>query len=203
MRRSRRNATDKNDASGVAQLVRSAGTRCPRQERGELSATAFADAHRRALKRKIPRSRERDPAQPQGVRGEVERGRARRFRGSGARVDRRRRAAGGADRAGAAGAGGVVVGVQRTRFLVRMVGRDELCRRFMAVPGVALIFKTTVDDPAHFKRSQRLEGVGGRALFRTKWYGARGMLPLRGTAVAQQRVERRLAAILAADVAAS
>jgi transposase len=42
-------------------------------------------------------------------------------------------------------------------LLVRTVGRDELCRRFIAVPGVrpvvALAFKTTVGDPARFKRS--------------------------------------------------
>jgi hypothetical protein len=48
---------------------------------------------------------------------------------------------------------------------VRAVGQDELCRRFMAVPGVgpvvALTFKTTVDDPARFKRSRDIGASAG------------------------------------------
>jgi transposase len=50
-------------------------------------------------------------------------------------------------------------------LLVRTVGRDELCQRFMAVPGVgpavALTFKTTVDDPARFKRSRDVGAYAG------------------------------------------
>lgn len=41
---------------------------------------------------------------------------------------------------------------------VRAVADDEVCRRFMAIPGVgpiaALTFRTAVDDPARFKRSR-------------------------------------------------
>jgi transposase len=41
---------------------------------------------------------------------------------------------------------------------VRVVAQDEVCRRFMAIPGVgpiaALTFRTAVDDPTRFKRSR-------------------------------------------------
>lgn len=43
------------------------------------------------------------------------------------------------------------------RALLRLTENDELCRRFMTIPGVgpvtALAFKATVDDPARFRRS--------------------------------------------------
>ena len=54
-------------------------------------------------------------------------------------------------------------------LVVKFVGRHELCRRFMAIPGVgpvtALSFVTAIDDPSRFRRSRdvaadwaRLEG---------------------------------------------
>ncbi|CCD86976.1 putative transposase (fragment) [Bradyrhizobium sp. ORS 285] len=43
-------------------------------------------------------------------------------------------------------------------LLVQMVGRDELCRRFCAIPGVgpvtALTFKAAIDDPHRFSKSK-------------------------------------------------
>ena len=43
------------------------------------------------------------------------------------------------------------------RALLRLTANDELCRRFMTIPGVgpvtALAFKSTIDDPARFRRS--------------------------------------------------
>jgi len=43
------------------------------------------------------------------------------------------------------------------RELLRIVQNDELCRRFMSIPGVgpvtALAFKTTIDRPDRFRRS--------------------------------------------------
>lgn len=43
-------------------------------------------------------------------------------------------------------------------LVLRWVAQDELCRRFMAIPGVgpvtALTFRTAVDDPTRFKRSR-------------------------------------------------
>jgi transposase len=41
---------------------------------------------------------------------------------------------------------------------VKFVARHELCRRFMAIPGVgpvtALSFVTAIDDPSRFRRSR-------------------------------------------------
>lgn len=43
------------------------------------------------------------------------------------------------------------------RELLRVTANDELSRRSMTIPGVgpvtALAFKTTIDDPARFRRS--------------------------------------------------
>ena len=43
------------------------------------------------------------------------------------------------------------------RELLRVTANDELCRRFMTIPGVgpvtALAFKTAIDDPSRFRRS--------------------------------------------------
>jgi transposase len=43
-------------------------------------------------------------------------------------------------------------------FLVQMVGRDELCQRFTAIPGVgpvvALTFRAGIDDPRRFRKSK-------------------------------------------------
>lgn len=43
------------------------------------------------------------------------------------------------------------------RALLRLTANDALCRRFMTIPGVgpvtALAFKTKIDDPARFRRS--------------------------------------------------
>ena len=48
--------------------------------------------------------------------------------------------------------------VRLHRVAIAIVRRDELCRRFMRIPGVgpisALAFKTAVDDPHRFRRSK-------------------------------------------------
>jgi transposase len=48
--------------------------------------------------------------------------------------------------------------VRLHKVVVDIVRRDELCRRFMRIPGVgpisALAFKTAVDDPRRFRRSK-------------------------------------------------
>lgn len=50
-------------------------------------------------------------------------------------------------------------------LVVRIVAQDELCRRFMAIPGVgpicALTFKTAVDDPGRFRRSRNVGAYFG------------------------------------------
>jgi transposase len=44
------------------------------------------------------------------------------------------------------------------KLVVAVVSKDEVCRRFMGIPGVgpisALAFKTSVDDPGRFRRSK-------------------------------------------------
>lgn len=44
------------------------------------------------------------------------------------------------------------------QLVVHIVSRDEVCRRFMGIPGVgpisALSFKTSIDSPQRFKRSK-------------------------------------------------
>jgi transposase len=50
-------------------------------------------------------------------------------------------------------------------LVVRLVARDELCRRFMAIPGVgpvtALTFSTAIDDPKRFRRSRDVAAYYG------------------------------------------
>ncbi len=44
------------------------------------------------------------------------------------------------------------------KLIIGIVARDEVCRRFMAIPGVgpitALTYKTAIDDPSRFKNSK-------------------------------------------------
>lgn len=50
-------------------------------------------------------------------------------------------------------------------LVVKIVARDELCRRYMRIPGVgpitALTFVTSVDDPTRFKRSRNVAAYFG------------------------------------------
>jgi transposase len=50
-------------------------------------------------------------------------------------------------------------------LVVKFVARDELCRRFMAIPGVgpvtALSFVTAIDDPSRFRRSRDVAAYFG------------------------------------------
>ena len=55
-----------------------------------------------------------------------------------------------------------------TRWLcpvTQLAMRDELCRRFMAIPGVgpvtSLSFKSAIDDPARFRRSRNVAAYFG------------------------------------------
>lgn len=50
-------------------------------------------------------------------------------------------------------------------LVLKMVARSELCRRFMAIPGVgpvmALSFTTAIDDPSRFRRSRDVAAYFG------------------------------------------
>ena len=164
--KAQRNKTDKNDAFGVAQLVRSGWYRDVHVKSEASYRLRLLLTHRRALKRKFLdlENEIRHSLKVFGVTlsavGRV---------GFEARV----RELIGGDAMLAA----LTEPVLRARaalwseytklhaLLVRIVGRDELCRRFMAVPGVgpvvALTFKTTVDDPARFKRSRDVGAYAG------------------------------------------
>lgn len=51
------------------------------------------------------------------------------------------------------------------KLVTQIAMRDELCRRFMAIPGVgpvtALSFKTAIDDPSRFRRSRDVAAYFG------------------------------------------
>jgi transposase len=55
--------------------------------------------------------------------------------------------------------------VKLHRLVVQIVARDELCRRFMGIPGVgpvtALTFASAIDDPHRFRRSRDVAAYFG------------------------------------------
>lgn len=55
--------------------------------------------------------------------------------------------------------------VRLHKLVLQIVGRDELCRRFMSIPGVgpvtALSFATAIDDPHRFRRSRDVAAYFG------------------------------------------
>ncbi|NUQ17058.1 MAG: IS110 family transposase [Sphingomonas sp.] len=55
--------------------------------------------------------------------------------------------------------------VKLHRLVIGIVARDELCRRFLEIPGVgpvtALTFASAIDDPARFKRSRDVAAYFG------------------------------------------
>jgi transposase len=155
-----RNKTDRNDARGIAQMMRTGWFRAVHVKSAESLQLRFLLSGRRLLKSKFidVENELRGALKAFGmVIGTVSRGRleARTL----AVID---------------GAPPVIVaivktllGVRRTLIheydqlhseLVRYVRGDEVCRRFMTVPGVgpvtALAFKTSVDDPTRFRRSR-------------------------------------------------
>jgi transposase len=50
-------------------------------------------------------------------------------------------------------------------FVVKLVARNQLCRRFMAIPGIgpvtALSFMTAIDNPSRFRRSRDVAAYFG------------------------------------------
>jgi transposase len=55
--------------------------------------------------------------------------------------------------------------LQLHKMVVAVVARDELCRRFMRIPGIgpisALAFKTAIDDPRRFRKSNTVAAYLG------------------------------------------
>ncbi|HLN26087.1 MAG TPA: IS110 family transposase, partial [Patescibacteria group bacterium] len=161
--KAQRNKTDKNDARGIAQLVRTGWYRSVHVKSDASYRLRLLLGHRRTLKRKFLdiENEIRHSLKVFGIKlGAVGR--------VGFEGKVRERVAG--DdlltalsepmlRARAA------LWAEYTRMhalVVRVVGQDAICRRFMGIPGVgpvtALAFKAAVDDPARFARS-RLVGA--------------------------------------------
>jgi len=86
------------------------------------------------------------------------------------------------------------------RELLRVTANDELCRRFMTIPGVgpvtALAFKTAIDDPARFRRSS---DVGAHLGLTPRQYQS-GETDVRGRISRSGDAFTRTALFTAADV---
>ena len=155
-----RNKTDRNDARGIAQMMRTGWFRAVHVKSPESQQLRFLLSGRRLLKRKFI-----------DVENEL-RGALKAFGlviGAVGRGDLEARTLELID-----GAPRIVVALATTllrvrrmlfaeyaelhKQILRFVRDDEICRRFMTVPGVgpvtALAFKAAVDDPARFKRSR-------------------------------------------------
>ena len=155
-----RNKTDRNDAYGLAQLVRTGWFRPVHVKSEESHRFRLLLTHRRTLKRKLL-DIENEIRQSLKVFGLLVGPRVQR-----SSFEARVRELTAQD----ALIGGVTECMLRAwsalwreykrlhDLLIRFVGHDELCRRFMTIPGVgpvtALSFKAAVDDPRRFAKSK-------------------------------------------------
>jgi transposase len=164
--KAQRNKTDRNDARGIAQLVRS-GWFTPIHVKSEESyRLRLLLSHRRVLKRKFLdiENEIRHSLKAFGVRlGSVSRG----------QFEAAVRAAT-ADDPLLASLSEVMLRARAAlweeykrlhQLLVQVTGGDAVCRRFMGVPGVgpvvALAFRTAIDDPTRFARSRAVGAYFG------------------------------------------
>lgn len=155
-----RNKTDRNDARGIAQMMRLGWYRAVHVKSIENQRLRTLLANRRLLKRKLIdiENHVRGTLRAYGLKvGQVSRARF---------ESRVRELMEGADQVFEVMIGtmlmvrkGVLAGFDALHeILLKVVEKDELCRRFMTVPGVgpiaALSFKVTIDDPLRFARSR-------------------------------------------------
>lgn len=154
-----RNKTDRHDARGLAQILRTGWYKAVHVKSRESQHLRLLLTNRRTLKRKIL---------------DIENAVRMTLKGFGVKLGRLGRGSF-ADRVGAAVSGDPLLAgmtacmlqaraalwteYQRLhRLLVQVAGRDPVCRRFMGVPGVgpvtAVTFKAGVDDPTRFARSK-------------------------------------------------
>ena len=154
-----RNKTDRNDARGIAQLMRTGWFKPVQLKSRDGYRLRLALIHRRTLKRKFLdiENAVRHSLKVFGIRlGLVSRG----------KLDAAVREAVAGDTlleslCGSMLAARAALGreVERLDRLVRQLAEeDEVCRRFMAIPGVgpmtALAFKTAIETPERFARSR-------------------------------------------------
>lgn len=155
-----RNKTDKNDARGLAQLVRSGWFKPVHVKSEESNRVKLLLAHRRTLKRKLL-DIENEVRQSLKLFGFMV---GRRVQRSTFEARVRELVAGDPLISGTTECMLRCWSVLWTEYrrlhtlLVQFVGRDELCRRFCAIPGVgpvtALTYRAAVDDPTRFAKSK-------------------------------------------------
>lgn len=161
-----RNKTDATDALALAHIVRTGWFRQAHIKTESCYRKAFADAAAQPQAQGAG-SREYDPPLAEGVRHPHQGHRAHRLRRGGARGGGWRCAHQRADGRDADGTS-AVLWKQYCRLhdlVVKFVARHEVCRRFMAIPGVgpvtALSFVTAIDDPQRFRRSRDVAAYFG------------------------------------------
>ncbi|WP_292374448.1 IS110 family transposase [Mesorhizobium sp.] len=159
-----RNKTDKADALGIAHIMRTGWFRQAHIKSQSCHRTKLLLTHRRNLAKFL--DLENHTSFAEGVRYPPGQGGARGLRAGGAHRGGGRSTVVRVDGRHAVGARRAVEAVFRLHDLVvKMVARSELCRRFMAIPGVgpvtALSFMTAIDDPSRFRRSRDVAAYFG------------------------------------------
>jgi len=162
MLEAQRNKTDRNDARGLAQLVRSGWFKPVHAKSNEANRMKLLLAHRRVLKRKLM-DIEMEVRQSLKMFGLMAGRRVQR----GTFVARIRELTAG-DRLLEVATESMLRCWQVLwdeyrelhKLVVQLVGRDELCRRWCEIPGVgpvtAMTFLAAVDDPRRFAKSKTL-----------------------------------------------
>lgn len=162
MLEAQRNKTDKNDARGLAQLVRSGWFKAVHAKSDTANRMKLLLAHRRTLKRKLL-----------DIENEVRQS----LKMFGLMVGRRVQRSTFCGRVRELVAGDPLLEVltdsmvtcwqvlwdeycKLHKLLVQLVGREELCRRWCEIPGVgpvtAMTFMAAVDEPHRFAKSETL-----------------------------------------------
>ena len=160
MLEAQRNKTDKNDARGLAQLVRSGWFKPVHAKSDEANRMKLLLAHRRTLKRKLL-DIENEVRQSLKMFGYMVGPRVQR----GSFVTRVRALTG--DDPLLSGTTECLLRCWSVlwdeyrklhKLLVQIVGRDEVCQRWCEIPGVgpvtAMTFRAAIDDPARFAKSK-------------------------------------------------
>jgi transposase len=164
--KAQRNKTDRNDARGIAHLVRTGWFRSVHIKSDESYRLRFLLAQRSTLVRK---------------RVDIENAIRQSIKVFGHRLGMINKAGFEARVREAIGSDPMLSGLVESMLTVRavllaeiarlhklvvgVVARDELCRRYLRIPGVgpitALLFKATIDDPARFRNAKQVGAYFG------------------------------------------
>lgn len=157
--KAQRNKTDKNDARGLAQMMRTGWFREVHVKSDESYRLRLLLTHRRNLKRKFLdlENAIRHSLKVFGIKLHLT-GRAHFEDAVREQVAHDPLLAGLCDAMLRARAALWVEYLKLHKLLVQFASRDPVCLRFMGIPGVgpvtALAFKTAIDDPTRFKRAR-------------------------------------------------